>query len=353
MLSIRINYGDSIQGDLSHPRGISMESEEEEGGRLCYKQRAEKPSAGEITLMEWSPTMDVIALAFADFSIALYRLSWQRVWSVEPSTTAVRCFSWRPDGRVLAAGHGNGHVMLYGVENGDLLHEIILGTVSTCSMIWREYETKEDQKKSYKDESSYFLSGLPSIENNDVNSIGNDNSMYPEDRKHVKTLLNFLNTLIIGDETGNIHFCISGIYHATTMPVLPKESSHVIHMCMSPEFDHLAILAQSDESLHLYKVDISILANKSNEFCYIALKYSQISSTIQYINETIQAMTDAWEDILLKIDRKITKYSKDLPTGLTVTDEFLILLACGKARSDKSNYIPSNHMIISMYSICL
>ena len=52
------------------------------------------------------------------------------------------------------------------------------------------------------------------------------------------------------------------------------------------------------------------MANKSNEFCYIALKYSQISSTIQYINETIQAMTEAWEDILLKIDRKITKYSK-------------------------------------------
>ena len=48
---------------------------------------------------------------------------------------------------MLASGHGNGHVMLYGVENGDLLHEIILGTVSTCSMIWREYETKEDQKK--------------------------------------------------------------------------------------------------------------------------------------------------------------------------------------------------------------
>ena len=47
-----------------------MESEEEEGGRLCYKQRAEKPSAGEITLMEWSPTMDVIALAFADFSVS-------------------------------------------------------------------------------------------------------------------------------------------------------------------------------------------------------------------------------------------------------------------------------------------
>ena len=58
------------------------------------------------------------------------------------------------------------------------------------------------------------------------------------------------------------------------------------------------------------QVDISIMANKSNEFCYIALKLSQISSTIQYINETIQAMTDAWEDILLKIDRKITKYSK-------------------------------------------
>ena len=43
--------------------------EEEEESRLCYRQRKEHSSGGEITLMKWSPTMDVIALAFADNSV--------------------------------------------------------------------------------------------------------------------------------------------------------------------------------------------------------------------------------------------------------------------------------------------
>lgn len=44
-----------------------MEVEAE--GCLCYRQRKEHSTGGEIMLMKWSPTMDVIALAFADNSV--------------------------------------------------------------------------------------------------------------------------------------------------------------------------------------------------------------------------------------------------------------------------------------------
>ena len=45
---------------------------------------------------------DVVMLTlavFALFQVVLNRLSWQRVWAVEPAETSVAGLSWRPDGR--------------------------------------------------------------------------------------------------------------------------------------------------------------------------------------------------------------------------------------------------------------
>ena len=57
-----------------------MESEEEadeggseaEAGTLSYRQRLEKPAGGDIVLMQWSPTMDLLAATFADNSVKSY-----------------------------------------------------------------------------------------------------------------------------------------------------------------------------------------------------------------------------------------------------------------------------------------
>lgn len=38
---------------------------------LFYRQRLDKAAGGEVTLLQWSPTMDVLALAFADQSVGL------------------------------------------------------------------------------------------------------------------------------------------------------------------------------------------------------------------------------------------------------------------------------------------
>lgn len=39
---------------------------------LRYRQRLEKSTGGDVILMEWSPTMDLLAVALADHSVRLY-----------------------------------------------------------------------------------------------------------------------------------------------------------------------------------------------------------------------------------------------------------------------------------------
>ena len=39
---------------------------------LRYRQRLEKSTGGEVQLMEWSPTMDLLAVVLADHSVSQY-----------------------------------------------------------------------------------------------------------------------------------------------------------------------------------------------------------------------------------------------------------------------------------------
>lgn len=100
----------------------SSPAESEPSPALRYKQRLEKSSGGEAVLMEWSPTMDLLAIALSDHSVSstlilltvhlllssccclvvkvvLNRLSWQRVWMIGPESAAATAMAWRPDGR--------------------------------------------------------------------------------------------------------------------------------------------------------------------------------------------------------------------------------------------------------------
>lgn len=50
--------------------GEDVEGNDDEMPTLCYRQRLEKSTGGEVVLMEWSPTMDLLAVAFADHSVS-------------------------------------------------------------------------------------------------------------------------------------------------------------------------------------------------------------------------------------------------------------------------------------------
>ena len=80
-----------------------------------------KGCGGDVLAMEWCPTMDLIALITSDSQILVHRVTWQRLFVISVDEQPVRCLAWRPDGKQLAAGHADGSVTLYDVEDGELL----------------------------------------------------------------------------------------------------------------------------------------------------------------------------------------------------------------------------------------
>ena len=52
---------------------------------LVMRQMDEKSTDQEVSLMVWSPKMDILALAFDTGCLSLYRLQWQKIWTAEGS----------------------------------------------------------------------------------------------------------------------------------------------------------------------------------------------------------------------------------------------------------------------------
>lgn len=66
-----------------------------------FKAVDEKHLSQEVKQMLWNPRMDLIAIAFTNGDVHLYRMSWQKVWTLTnpQQNVTITSMAWRPDGK--------------------------------------------------------------------------------------------------------------------------------------------------------------------------------------------------------------------------------------------------------------
>ncbi|XP_065911804.1 anaphase-promoting complex subunit 4-like [Dysidea avara] len=296
---------------------------------LCFKLSSEKSSPGDIVALQWSPKMDLLAMAMKDGSVILNRLSWQRVWTAQPTDSAVTSLSWRPDGRVLAVAHADGTVLLRGLEDAKILHQFTIG-VEISYLSWTIHP--QVSYHSYKDESASFTPLLESLDESE--------GYCPRDPKNLTSLSGTPNILSIGDVGGRVYLYISGLFHAATINT-QSPADTVLWTMFTSNLEHLCVvsLPRSCEQLRFHSFTIPLLKPRISELSYIAIQFGYISSLIKYMNGVLQSMMEAWEDVLLMMDTKLADYASTLPEGTTLADELLVLLACGRARLELRKFL--------------
>jgi WD40 repeat protein len=70
-------------------------------------------------LVEWCPTMDLLAFVTRDNNIAIHRLTWAKLHTFTENTSKVTSLAWSPDGKALASGHEDGKITIYDIEVGE------------------------------------------------------------------------------------------------------------------------------------------------------------------------------------------------------------------------------------------
>lgn len=328
------------------------------GAYGSFRQLEDKPCSAEILYQKWSPKMDLLALVTVEGEVWLQRLSWKRVWLISAAEGRAVSVAWRPDGKILAVAFIDGKIKLFDIENAECVHKTEIES-TPMSLDWIE----EGKEKVSNDESAeknlpFFVEKselyLPSISHlpkstgalfyKEVSQEGSD------DHKKMKCLPDELSVLAIGDDKGKIHLFLYGIFlcaSLNTVDVLPKHSeSEVISISVSHDLRVLSAVVKTSvpgsdkQVVTLILYDSGLLSSRCLELAVVAKKMGEITNLMDYFDNTLQAMSDAWEDILLEMDTKLTEFAAErLTAGSSVSGEFLTLLTRGVTSPELQTFL--------------
>lgn len=311
----------------------------------AFKQVDEKHVSVEVELMLWSPKFDLVALSNGQGEVVLHRLSWQKVWLVAPPAEDVKvtALAWRPDGKVLAAGYTCGKINLYDIENSEILTTLELQGEVTC-MSWITQSLPEGSTWSPdpydEDNAAVYLPKLQPL-NKSYGTLTKGTSVEEnvEDKKKLNDQKE-LNLLLAGCGAKNLHMFAYGVYPIGEGVISPKPDGQLkqIHSAeISQDLHMVSVVIElvkddvQDQQFSILTFDTRLLSSRYRELRILALKCGQIATLMGYLQQTIQQMSEAWEDILMEMDSKLLKFAGEKrKTGTsTVSNDFLELLMFG------------------------
>lgn len=186
-----------------------------------------------------------------------------------------------------------------------------------------------------RDDCNIFLPKLPSLSR----SFGPGSSAsedHVEDAKKIKDQKN-LNLLLVGLNNGKLYISIFGLFPSAVIDVrtyMNNADCIILDANVSKDFNVVfvvvcsKIVGSEKHTISVLLLNADILSNNSRELHTLALKYGHIISALDYLNQTLQNITESWENILIEMDSKLTAYASKVPPG-RVSSDFLELLMFG------------------------
>ncbi|XP_027019205.1 anaphase-promoting complex subunit 4 isoform X1 [Tachysurus fulvidraco] len=305
----------------------------------AFRQVGEKQLPNPVLFMAWSPKRDLIALANTAGELLLHRLAnFQRVWSLAPNENTgkeITSLAWRPDGKILAFSVGDTkQVILCDAEKAEILHLFPVDCPVSC-MHWMEVQSDSNSSSASsdsEDESGRFLPKLPTL----PKSYSSSSKIFSEEKSdEVTNLLGDVrfNILVLGGPSGFLELYAYGLYKIATLKGI---SGACRSLCLSSDFKSLSVITEirstnRNSEIQYIQLDTGLLSSCLPELTRMARKFTHISTLIQYLRLSLTCMCEAWEDILMQMDLRLTKFVQEKNTSTQVQDEFLELLLWGHA----------------------
>uniref|UniRef100_A0A8D0AR71 Anaphase-promoting complex subunit 4 n=1 Tax=Sander lucioperca TaxID=283035 RepID=A0A8D0AR71_SANLU len=284
----------------------------------AFRQVGEKQLPNPVLCMAWSPKRDLIALANTTGELLLHRLaSFQRVWSLPPSEYTgkdITALAWRPDGKILAFSlRDTKQVVLCGVEKAEILHVFPMQSPVTC-MHWMEVTEESSALSSFynsEDESKLFLPKLPTL----PKSYSTTSKIFSEEKSdEIMNLMGEvrLNILVLGGDSGFVELYAYGMYKIAT---LTGVSGTCRSLSLSSDLKSLSVITEVRSAESNPQIYTGLLSDCLPEVTRMARKFTHISTLLQYLHLSLTCMCEAWEDILMQMDLRLTKFVQEKNTS--------------------------------------
>ncbi|XP_043584767.1 anaphase-promoting complex subunit 4 isoform X1 [Bombus pyrosoma] len=295
------------------------------------RQLEERQLLVEVTRMQWSPKMDLLAIANVKGEVTLHRLTWQRVWLLSPQeeSDTIANLAWRPDGKLLAICYEVSKlVCLVDIENKNIIHrtKLMLHNAITC-MTWLplanlESDTLLNGSKANMLPTGEYLPPLPSL-----------NRSFGQESERKEVLSQTLDILFLGLDDGNVAMYVFGMFYCGTISV-----GHGQILEISGGFGKSMWITWKDNSGIKASRLWCPLLEQSTAFLKVAQAQANIEYLMDYLSRTLMAISEAWETILLEMDEKLARYAETNPPGGVAAD-FLELLMIGIPTQNLENFL--------------
>lgn len=241
----------------------------------------------------------------------------------------VRSIAWRMDEKILGIAYSNGLITLVDIESKEDIHSLRIEGADVRSICWTQNAVEIDEsERSILENHKTFLAPLPNI--NSITS-GNKKIHYNSSKFYSKNMLNFL---LVACTDGKIHVYIFGVLScgsidvAKDLGVKEEDKLELLDVKLSANFKELFVIYTINGVVDILIYENLTLLKYHVPLWKLSVKYGMVLNILGYIEDTIQHIIEAWETVLLEMDKKLTKYAKEQPRGALSAD-FLELLMFG------------------------
>ncbi|XP_017891268.2 anaphase-promoting complex subunit 4 isoform X3 [Ceratina calcarata] len=285
------------------------------------RQLEERQLPAEVTRMQWSPKMDLLAVANAKGEVTLHRLTWQRVWLLSPQEEpdTVANLAWRPDGKLLAICYETSKSMcLVDIENKNIVHKTKLTSYDSISCTaWLPISNTDDGNSPNGNKPSMLPTGeylppLPSL-----------NRSFGQESECKEFLSQNLDILFLGLDDGRVAMYVFGMFYCGIISV---GNGRVVEISGGSD-KSMWTTCRDDSGIKVGRLCCPLL-EQSTAFLKVAQAQANIEYLMDYLSRTLMAISEAWETILLEMDEKLARYAETNPPGGMAAD-FLELLMIG------------------------
>lgn len=232
------------------------------------------------------------------------------------------------DGKIIGIAYSNGLVTLVDVESKEEIHSFVVKS-DIASICWTQNAVEIDEsERSVLEHHKTFLAPLPNI---NTITTGNKKVHYDSGKFYSKNMLNFL---LVACKDAKVHIFIFGVLSCGSIDVakdlgaMEEDEIELLEVKLSTSFKELYVVYSKNGKVDLLVYENETLLKYQVPLWKLSVKYGMVLNILGYIEDTIQHLTEAWECVLLEMDKKLTKYAKEQPRG-SVSADFLELLLFG------------------------
>ena len=337
----------------------------------CFELLATKSLGGDISCMEWCPTMDLLALVTADSQLMVHRrpvrqgAEFHKLFTHAGFDHPVTCLVWRPDGQVLAVGHADGSISLFGVEEGEQIGHAHEHSEALCLFRWVA-ASADDDDASAPDYSCSLVGIFPPLpqlaKQGSVQQYLCEEGTPPLDATLYRLLFEphaslFFDIAVTADTAARVHLAVHGRFSLGCVPIAELSSGaltfggstpSLLAVQLASSLHALTVVARTSAPSHALLPDgtwqeqpagtlllafrTGQLTRARREIRALALSFMQCKALASRAKEGLHAAQRLWQEAVSPLHTKMASLAAKLQDtrGLkTVSEQLAVLLAAG------------------------